>query len=85
MTTTEMPELWAVHVQGPDDILAAASKEAADKQAAEINAAFQQFQRRAGASDFDPRWHAVVARWDGTAEEHARYLAELESDGGYMA
>lgn len=31
-------ELWCVHVQGPDDMLAMKSKEAADKYAADINA-----------------------------------------------
>jgi hypothetical protein len=82
--STQTTDLWAVHVQGPDDILAAASKESAEEQAAAINRFYEEFQRRLTASEFDPRWHAVVIPWDGTAEEHARYLTELTADGGYM-
>lgn len=76
-------ELWAVHVQGPDDILAAADRTDADRKASEINEVAEQIANRPDASPDDPRLHAVVVPWDGTAEEHAEALAEQQKAGVY--
>lgn len=68
--------LWAVHVQGPDDVIAARDRYEADARTAEINASWEAFKLRPG---FDPdtcgRWHAVVVPYPGTAEQHAREVA----------
>lgn len=84
MTTETTTDLWAVHVQGPDDILPAEDRADADKLAAGINAAVAEWQKQATAPEFDVVCHAVVVPWDGTAEAHARSLARLTADGGYM-
>lgn len=82
MTTTN---LWAVHVEGPDDILAMPSKADAEKYANHLNAAYEQFTRRPDHdSELDPRWHGVVIPWDGTTAEHDAYLAELREDDEVM-
>lgn len=75
MTTTETPELWAVHVEGPDDLFAVASRKDAEAQAEEINVWREAFAKRLGDVQPDPNWHAVVVPWAGTAEDHARALA----------
>jgi hypothetical protein len=79
-TTTE---LWAVHVEGPDDILPAESREAAQEKADAINAAYGWYATKPGAHE-DDRWHAEVVPWTGPAERHARHLATLTGEE-YMA
>jgi hypothetical protein len=76
--------LWAVHVEGPDDILAMPDRATADIKADEINGIAQMLRNRPDASPNDPRISAKVIEWDGTAEEHAEYLAELVADGEYL-
>lgn len=73
-------DLWAVHVQGPDDILAMPSRAAADAYAADVNAAYEQFKNRPDASKYDASWRAEVIGWDGTPEEHAEDLTRLATD-----
>lgn len=67
--------LWAVHVEGPDDVIAAADRAEADAKAVEINAAWETFSQRPDASDNDPRWHATVVPWEWSAEDHAEEVA----------
>lgn len=55
MTETTM---WAVHVQGPDDVMAAPDKEVADAVCVVLNA---QFKRHAKPGD--PLLHAAVIEW----------------------
>ncbi len=69
------PTLWAVHVQGPDDMIAAEDRAEADRRTAEINEAWTQFKKRPGASDNDPRWTAVVVPWPYSRGEHAEEVA----------
>lgn len=76
-------ELWAVHVQGPDDVLAAADRTDADRLASEINEFMAQMMGRPDASPNDPKILAVVVPWEGTAEHHAEALAEQQKGGGY--
>jgi len=71
--------LWAVHVEGPDDVLAAASEAAAIAEAEEINAYFA---RRAAEdpSPYDPTMSAKVIGWPFSPERHAKSLAEQERE-----
>jgi hypothetical protein len=75
-------ELWAIHVHGPDSIIAMASKEDAEREAAEVNVAYETFKNRPDASPLDARWHAEVVPWPWSAEEHAETLSE--NDGDYF-
>lgn len=63
-------QLYAVHIEGPDDIHAAPSKEQADTWAAQINELVKR-QTEANPSEHWPRTVAKVIPWTGTPEEHA--------------
>lgn len=80
---TYEPAYWAVHVQGPDDMLAAADRTDADRMASEINQVAQQIASRPNASPLDPKLHAVVVPWEHSADAHADALARRTADGGY--
>lgn len=68
--------LWAMHVMGPDDIIAMPDRETAQERADEVNAIVAQLKTRPGASDLDPGISAAVIEWPGTPQEHADELAE---------
>jgi hypothetical protein len=74
-------ELWAIHVQGPDDIIAAADKASAEQRAKAIN---DWYAARTQEPDFDPRTypriHAAVIAWPYAGEAHAEALREQEED-----
>ena len=63
---------WCVHVQGPDDLLAMPSKDAADLEAAKIN-------KRVGRDwePGDPEINAIATIWPYSVEAHAVALAEV--------
>lgn len=70
------PALWAVHVEGPDDVLAAADRADAETHANAINEWYARWSTRPDADPgLDPRVHANVIEWDGTPEDHAADLA----------
>lgn len=71
MTTT----LWAVHIEGPDDMRAAPSKDAAEQRAKEINDGYELWAKRPDVSPNAPRWHAVVAPWPYDEAGHAEDVA----------
>jgi hypothetical protein len=81
-------KLWMLHIQGPDDVVAAPSKKEAEAVAVAFNAYFGAYltkQRAASvAAGQDPNnWptiNAVVTEWDGTATSHARSLAKYWPD-----
>ena len=81
-------KLWMLHIQGPDDVVAAPSKEEAETVAAAFNAYFGAYlakQRAASvAAGQDPNnWptiNAVVTEWDGTAKSHANSVAKYWPD-----
>jgi hypothetical protein len=73
--------LWAVHVAGPDDVLAMPDRGTADGWAEQINLVAKQLRARPDASPLDPQISATVVEWDGTAEEHAEEWAEFVADG----
>jgi hypothetical protein len=81
ITFPEDPEetdttLWAMHVLGPDDIVAMPDRATAEAKAAEVNAIAEMLRRRPTAWDLDPHLSAAVIEWTGTAAEHAADLAE---------
>lgn len=61
--------LWAIHIEGPDDIQAAPSFNEATKHAAAMNALFDS--RAASPHDQMPPMRAVVELWPFGIEEHA--------------
>ncbi len=79
-----MPEpepLWAVHVEGPDDIHAATDRASADQLAAGYNAAYEQFAKRPDANaEHDAHWNAVVIPWPYSAEAHADSLVRQAAE-----
>jgi hypothetical protein len=66
--------LWAIHCQGPDDILAALSKGQAEAEAALLNKQFP------GDDDLPPVC-AVAIPWEGTAKAFAIALARRATAG----
>ncbi len=65
-------ELLCVHIEGPDEIEACSSLEAAIKRAAELNAYFATFEKTEHSSEL----HARVQAWPYDAEDHANELAK---------
>lgn len=77
-------ELWAMHVQGPDDMWAAPSKERAEAAAKALN----DFWAEKIASKNDPDYpvvNAVVVPWDGTPEAHAKAVVKWAGEWGRVA
>jgi uncharacterized protein (DUF1330 family) len=81
-------KLWMLHIQGPDDVVAAPSKEEADKVAAAFNAHWGEYLTKKRAEsvaegknpDHWPTINAVVVEWDSTAKAHARSVAQYWPD-----
>jgi hypothetical protein len=72
--------LWAMHIPGPDDVWACASKEAAEKRATEHNDAIQKLGL---AAQFGMQEESVLARvieWPHSAESHAESLRDDVAD-----
>ncbi|WP_084515477.1 hypothetical protein [Burkholderia sp. WSM2230] len=66
-------QLWCVHIEGPDDFIAADSRDAAEREASAINAYIE----GSGEGHSDAPVRAVAMEWPFTPESHAR---ALESD-----
>ena len=62
--------LWAIHVEGPDDMIAAPSKDAGEREAALLNRYFA----RIVTNENDPDLRAVVVPWPYSADSHAHSL-----------
>ena len=62
-------ELWCVHIEGVDDFVATGSREAAEREAAAINAYLD-----SQDNPPIPRLRASAAVWPYTVEGHARSL-----------
>jgi len=69
-------QLWAVHVQGPDDMIAMTSRATADQHAAEINTLYEA--QSLGREGTLPRMRAVVVPSPWSALEHWRHCAETQ-------
>jgi hypothetical protein len=70
--------LYAVHVQGPDDIIAAPSKREAEVLADKLNAFFAEIKR--GRGENYPTTDAVVITWPYAPSAHATELANDWAD-----
>lgn len=70
--------LWAVHVQGPDSIIAMPDLETAEKRAGEWNAMFADMMAKLPESRrrFAPTMHAEVIPYTGGVRGHAKQIAE---------
>lgn len=69
-----MDELWCLHVYGPDDLIAAPSKDEAEAKAAELRRFLGQFQP---VNDENmPKIRIEVERWPHSAASHASELAK---------
>lgn len=76
-TTTD--ELWAVNIQGPDDVFAAASRAEAVNLAAKFNAWWIANFAAKGLDPNDPTLWAAPTLWRYDAELHAGSLATFDS------
>lgn len=68
--------LWAVHVQGPDDMIAMTSRATAEQHASEINTLYEA--QSLGREGTLPRMQAIVVPSPWTALEHWRHCAETQ-------
>lgn len=72
----EAPTLWAVHIQGPDDVIATVDRSEADQRAGQINDWYTAVTKR---PDFDaetfPRVQADVIEWPFSPAAHAEDVA----------
>lgn len=69
------PELWCVHIPGPDDLYAAVSREEAQKHADALNAAISRFYQKNPRTENHPSevaMTAVVVPWPWDAVSHAQ-------------
>lgn len=73
-------DLWAVHVAGPDDLRAVASREQAYRLAEWLNLGVAANPIFCGSTDTAPLIWASPARWTGTPEAHAESLASEDRD-----
>lgn len=78
--TTEAPDLWAVHVAGPDDLRATVSREQAYRLAEWLNLGIATNPIFCGSTDTAPLIWASPARWTGTPQSHAESLASEDRD-----
>ena len=80
--------LWMLHIQGPDDVVAAPSREEAEKVAAAFNAywgAYLAKQRAHSVAegknpDHWPTVTAAVVEWDSTPKQHASNMKRYWQD-----
>lgn len=74
-------QLWAMHVQGPDDVWAAPSKERAVAAAKRLNDFWAEKIATKNDPDF-PMINAMVVPWNSSPESHAeavkKWAAEWE-------
>ena len=70
--------LWAIHIQGPDDLFAMPSKEAAESHAEILNKEFKA--RKIEGGENYPTINVAVIPWNGSAESHANNMTEHLKD-----
>lgn len=81
-------KLWMLHIQGPDDIVAAPSREEADRVEVAFNAHWSAYLAKQRAASVEagtdpdnwPTVTAVVAEWDSTAAAHAKNMKKYWPD-----
>lgn len=78
-----MKDLWCIRIPGPDDIFAKASKEVAEREAAEHNQWLNEWYPKQTELKREllpalEQMHAVVEPWPYSAKAHAENLLEQE-------
>ncbi|MET0416076.1 MAG: hypothetical protein ABW022_08650 [Actinoplanes sp.] len=77
-----MTDLWALHIEGPDDLIPMPSKVVADEKAADLNRVFRLLSTIGTPNPAaEPAMLAEVIPWTGTADEHAETMAEIIRQG----
>lgn len=74
--------LYAVHIEGPDDLIAAVDLAEAEARAAEINGIAEELADLSNASPADPVIRAVVIEWPYSFAEHAEEIARGDERWG---
>ena len=65
-------ELWCIHIEGPDDIVAMPHRLLAERDARLMN---DNWRNRANPSENDPLFRAVAKPWPYSPEQHAEDMA----------
>jgi hypothetical protein len=78
--TDETPTLWAIYVQGPDDLIAEPSERAAVIHAGILNEHFAATGNYNPTDPFEPTLRATPTVWTSSPEAHAANLAEQAAD-----
>lgn len=78
MPDTPAVELWALHIQGSDDILAMPDRKTAEADKALYDAADDQ--TRTSGDPHRPLLNAVVIPWPSSAESHADDLRRQDDE-----
>lgn len=76
--------LWAVNIQGPDDLVPVASYLDALRVANALNVWWQAFKTENPLDEYDPRMWAVPVEWTGDAERHAWWVENPSPDYAYF-
>jgi hypothetical protein len=71
-----LDDLWAVHIEGPDDIIPAKNREDAEATARHLN----EWYDKEPKTEFSPHINAVVVPWIGSAAHHAEILRREHTD-----
>lgn len=78
--------LWAVHIQGPDDIVAVADYLTAVKVANTFNEWWEALKTERPLHPYDPRMWASPVEYTGGAKSHAEWVAKPSVDyAGFIA
>lgn len=72
--------LWAVHIQGPDDLVPVADYLSAIRCANAFNAWWAGFKTEKPLHDYDPRMWASPVEWTGDIERHAEWVKNPSPD-----
>lgn len=85
-SAVEAPELWCVHIIGPDDVIAYPDREAAEREATEINKGLQAMSAKHARDENWPHTtRAVAVLWPHSAQSHAvdlaRNIQQMECNG----
>lgn len=79
-TKTAASTLWAVSIQGPDDLIAVASYAEAIGVANLFNDFWEKRIAHAGLHEYAPRMWAIPVEYPNSAESHAEWLAKPSSE-----
>ena len=76
---------WALHINGPDDVIAMPDKATAEAKAKEFNELAERHRNRPDARpDVEPHMSAEVMEWEWSPEEHDEALADVIAEGEYL-